>query len=192
MNLSNNNDRRSRMQRENGVALIMAVVVLTVLSVMIMGVARDVDLDLGITANVRLQHDAFNWTQAGMDIAEEMIGYAVDTRGDDDDDTPVSKTVGSSNYTVDNPGSTLFLSNGTVNLSRDGRTLSSSRVEYLGTRQTEGGSIIIASGYEGVGKSAAAGTGAVVLYCIETNGSSAVADGRSRAAEVYRVTGIGY
>ena len=180
-----------RQRKEDGVALIMAVVVLTVLSVMIIGVSRDVELDLGITRNVRLNHDAFNWSEAGMDIAEEMIGFAVDTRGDDANAT-VNKVVGSSNYTVANPGSTLFLSNGTVTLSRQGRTLATSRVEYLATMQTAGGSIIIAAGYEGVGKSAAAGAGAVVLYKIETNGSSSIADGRAQAAETYRVTGTGY
>lgn len=176
---------------ENGVALIMAVVVLTVLSIMIMGIARDVDLDLGITRNIRLKHDAFNWSQAGIDIAEEMIGFATDTRGDD---AGISrdKIVGTSNYTVANPGSTIFLSNGTVTLSESGRTLARSEVEFLSTMQTEGGSIIIASGYEGVGKSAAAGTGVVVLYKIETEGASSVAEGRARTAETYRVTGSGY
>jgi Tfp pilus assembly protein PilX len=181
--------QRHRFQSQSGVALIMAVVVLTVLSVMIMGVSRDVDLDLGITQNIRLKNDAFNWSEAGMDIAEEVIAFALDTRGDDAN-TTFAKTVGSSNYTIQNPGGTLFLSNGTVTLSRNGQPMATSEADFLSTRMNEGGSIIIASGYEGAGKSASH-SGVAVLYSIVTNGSSAVLDGQSVTAETYRFTGSG-
>lgn len=189
MTLFKEDIQRPQAQSQSGVALIMAVVVLTVLSVMIMGVSRDVDLDLGITRNVRLKHDAFNWSEAGMDIAEEVIAFALDTRGDDANETFI-KAVGSSNYTIQNPGGTLFLSNGTVTLSREGRTMATSRADFLSTRMNEGGSIIIASGYEGAGKSASH-SGVVVLYSIQTNGSSSVSDGRAVTAETYRFTGSG-
>ena len=174
---------------EKGVALILAVVVLTVLSVIVMGVSRDVDLDLGITRNIKLKHDAFNWAEAGMDITEEVIAFSLDTRGDDANAT-FNKVVGSSNYTVQNPGGTLFLSNGKVTLSKNGRTLASSSAGFLSTKMSEGGSIIIASGYEGAGKSASQ-SGALVLYSIQTNGSSLISDGRASTAETYRFTGSG-
>ena len=190
--------RRSQSQSEEGVALILAVVVLTVLSVVIMGVSRDVDLDLGITRNFRLKHDAFNWAESGIDVAEEMIGYAIYSGGKDAEKSPYPpKPVGTSAYVIEVPGNSLYPNGtvgntGTVTLSEDGRQQAASRVEYLGRMQTEGGSIIIASGYEGVGKSAAAGTGIVLLYKIETNGTSSVADGQAQAAEIYSISGSGY
>lgn len=189
MNLANKRNQDKQGRSERGVALIMAVVVLTVLSVMVMGVTRDVDLDLGITRNIKLRHDAFNWAEAGMDIAEEMIAFALDTRGDDANATFV-KTVGDGNYSIQNPGNTLFLSNGTVSLSKDGRMLALSSARFLSTKVSEGGSIIIASGYEGAGKSASQ-SGALILYSIDTNGNSSISDGQSRTAETYRFTGSG-
>lgn len=182
-------DLKHAQSYENGVALILAVVVLTVLSVIVMGVSKEVDLDLGITRNIRLKHDAFNWAEAGMDITEEMIAFSLDTRGDDANAT-FNKTVGNSNYTIQNPGTTLFMSNGTVYLSKNGRSLASSSAGFLSTKMSEGGSIIIASGYEGAGKSASQ-SGALVLYSIETNGSSTISDGQARTAETYRFTGSG-
>jgi hypothetical protein len=59
----------------------------------------------------------------------------------------------------------------------------------MGSRQAEGGSIIIAAGYEGVGKGAASGVGVSMYYLLSTNGTVRSGNGKQQIREVYRYAG---
>jgi hypothetical protein len=74
-------------------------------------------------------------------------------------------------------------------LSESNATLATTDVEYMGSRQAEGGSIIIAAGYEGVGKGAASGVGVSMYYLIAANGTVRSGNGRQQIREVYRYAG---
>jgi Tfp pilus assembly protein PilX len=179
--------------KQAGAALVLTMVVLAILSVLIAGLGRQVRTDLMISRNIRLKNDAFNWAEAGLHTAEEMIAYAVDTRGADAN-TSLSQTISGANYTVANPGATLFPNSTdtrTVTLSNDNQQLSEVEVNYLSSRQGEGGSIIIAAGYEGVGKGAASGTGVIVMYRLQSEGMSREGSGLQKAAETYCLIGGG-
>lgn len=58
---------------EQGVALIMAMLVLTVMSIVIMGMATDADLDLKISRNLKLKNQAFNNAETGIALAAEVV-----------------------------------------------------------------------------------------------------------------------
>ena len=171
--------------KESGVALILVLTVLVALTALIGGMSRDVSMDLGITRNLREQNDVFNWTEAGLDVTEEMIAYAADSRGEDANSS-IDISFAGSNYTVSNPGSTLFLSSGNVDFNRENESIANSNVKFLGREQAKGGSIIIAAGYEGVGKGAGSGAGVTLIYQINCNGSSTIGNSKLRAAEIYR------
>ena len=174
---------------QNGAALIVVVVVLAVLSALVAGLSYNVRLDLSISRNLRLHNQAFNWMEAGLDVTEEMIAHAVQTRGGDVNAT-LSPNLGSANHTVHNMGQSLFLSGGQVKLKRAGSTRAHSQVRFLGRQRSDGGSIIIAAGYEGIGKGAGSGSGMVLVYSIETN-STGPAGGKTKAAELYSYIGRG-
>ncbi len=179
---------RGSQKAEQGVALVLAVVVLLVLSVLIAGLSSEVFMDLGISKNLKLQTDAFNWAESCIEATEEMIAYAIDSRGDDAG-ASYNATIQSANYTIRNPGSTLFLDNGTVEFLLNSKLLANCTVRYLGQQMTEGGSIVIAAGYEGVGKGAGSGGGVSILYTLESEGGSRVENARQKVSEVYRYTG---
>lgn len=151
---------------QQGIVLVMALLVLLVMSVVIMGFSTDVKMDILISRNLQLKHQAFNWAETGMDIAEGLVGYSVDTRGGDAGLTPFT-VAGLYRVEISNPP--LFEMRQNMNdpnespnikifdVNNDGSPIASVRVRFLGSRALQGGSIVIAAGYEGVGKGAAGG-----------------------------------
>jgi Tfp pilus assembly protein PilX len=179
--------------KQAGAALVLTMVVLAILSVLIAGLGRQVRTDLMISRNIRLKNDAFNWAEAGLHSAEEMIAYAVDTRGSDAN-ASFSQTLAGANYTLVNPGASLFANSTddrTVTLSGSGQQLSQVQVNFLSRRLGEGGSVIMAAGYEGVGKGAGSGTGVIIMYRLQSEGMSREGNGRQHVAETYRLVGGG-
>ena len=179
--------RKTSRHREQGIALVLALVVLLVLSVLIAGLSSEVFMDLGISKNIRLQSDAFNWAESCIEATEEMIASAIDTHGGEA--LSIDMDLANANYTIENPGSTLFMANGAVSFSMDGTVLGNSTVEYIGNKIIDGGSIVIAAGYEGVGKGAGSGGGVSLFYEIESRGRSRTENSRQEVSEVYRYSG---
>ena len=64
-------------KRENGSALIMALLVLLVMSIVVVGMATDSDLDLKISRNLQLKEQAFNNAETGIALATEVIRESV-------------------------------------------------------------------------------------------------------------------
>lgn len=173
-----------------GSALIITIIVLVVLATVIMSLSSQINTDLRISRNIRLKNEAFNWGDTGLDIAEEMLCYSTDTRGDDAN-SEFDFNIGGDNFTAENPGNGLYLSNGSLNFSRGNSQLASTSVQFLTRQIQEGGSIILASGYEGLGKGAGSGTGIGLVYLIKSNGTSMSGQGQSRLAETYVYTSGG-
>jgi len=62
---------------QSGSALIMALLVLLVMSIVVMGMATDSDLDLKISRNLQQKNEAFNNAETGIDVAIEMLRYSI-------------------------------------------------------------------------------------------------------------------
>lgn len=177
---------------ERGAVFAIVLVILAILAAVIMGLNRDVQLDLAITRNLKSQNDALSWAESGLSVTEEMIAYAVDTRGDDAG-TNQTMNLANTTYMVQNTGNSLFLTNstGVIGLSGGGNSLASVSVNFLGVRAEDGSSIIIAAGYEGVGKGAGAGATVALYYDLLSQANSTQGQGASTAAEIYRYIGGG-
>ena len=180
---------------QKGAALVMALVMALVLSVVAIGISTDSDLDIRISHNLQLKNRAFNWAETGVDLAEELVGYSVDTRGDDPVDTTkgvTSPLTFNTNYQTAAVTFDMYEEIGVdaedwdfypLHLSKDGLIyicditspdnpvrVADVQVAYKGSRASDGGSIIIAAGYEGVGKGAGAAGGFRSFYQIKSQG----------------------
>lgn len=155
---------------EQGMALVMALLILLVMSILIMGYSSDVETDIYISRNLQLKHQAFNWAETGLDVAQEIVGYSVDTRGGEPESIIVDNLYSASLtdgtlplYTadVDNSG---FIELCLGNTCPDGDVVADVTTIFRGSRPSEGGSIIIAAGYEGIGKGIAGAGGFSSYY----------------------------
>ncbi|WP_028571977.1 pilus assembly PilX N-terminal domain-containing protein [Desulfonatronum lacustre] len=167
--------RRSR--GEEGIALVMALLILLAMSIMIIGFSADVEMDVYISRNLQLRNQALNWAESGVDVVEEMVGYSVDTRGDE----PVAFYLGDAqgdyfqgqisngplmymsqdmNDPDEEPNVSFFevINPGTL------IEVGGVKVKFQGARPAEGGSIIIGAGYEGIGKGVAGAGGFSSYY----------------------------
>ncbi len=75
---------------QQGSALILAMLVMLVMSIVIMGMATDSDLDLKISRNLEMQKEAFNNAETGIALASEVLresGMINWTENNDDDST---------------------------------------------------------------------------------------------------------
>ena len=178
---------------QKGAALIMALIMALVLSIIVIGYSTDVDLDIYISRNLQLKNQAFNWAETGVDVAEELVAYSADTRGDDPVDTSDGATAPitfNTDYqatavtfdTYEESGVDaedwdfypLFLSEDAlificdISSSDNPVRVADVNIEYKGSSDN-GSSIIIAAGYEGVGKGAGAG-GMPVYYQMVSQG----------------------
>lgn len=184
-----------RAQSENsGMALVLTLVIMVILSVIIAGLSRDVRLDLDITRNIRQKDEAFNWAESSLELTEETIASLVEVRDDTNSSGSLSSTMnyGSSSFVVSSSlksGETQVWGNRTLTLQESNKTLGNTDVQYMGLRQAAGGSIVIAAGYEGVGKGAASGSGISMYYLIRANGTVRTGNGRQQMQEVYRYAG---
>lgn len=180
---------------QQGAALVMALLSMLVVSIIVIGYSTDVDMDIMISRNLQLKNQAFNWAETGTDIAQELVAYSVDTRGDAPLDTSQGATSPISfnnNYeavavTFDEVQDEdvaeenwdyypLHLSEDgliyicDVSSASDPTRKSDTRISFKGSKAGEGGSIIIAAGYEGVGKGAGAAGGFQSFFQIESQG----------------------
>lgn len=178
------------MQKDNGSALVLAIVVMALLAAVVIGLSRNTDLDLFVGRNVRLMKQAFLWSDSGLEMTEELIGFSEYTRGDDGNSTfpedgPLR--ISGTSFEVQNPGAAIYNSNSTtVNLVVDGNIASAITIRFLGSLTSDGTSIIFASGYEGVGKGVAGGGAVARIYSLRSTGISDEGQSRKRTAAIYR------
>lgn len=177
------------MRKENGSALVLAIIVMALLSAIIIALSRNTDIDLFIGRNVRLMKQAFLWGDSGLEVMEELIGYSEYHRGDFD--TTKNLNLNGTEYSVQYRNPPLYMpgtNNDTTGIDFivDGDTASSVDVTYLGSLSSDGTSIIFAAGFEGVGKGLAGGGAFARIYALRATGVSDNSQSRKRSAEVYR------
>lgn len=179
------------MKKEKGSALVLAIIIMALLAAVVIGLSRNTDIDLLIGRNVRLMKQAFLWSDSGLDVAEEVIGFSEFTRGEDanasfPDDGPLD--VNGTTFEIVNPGDAIYNNNNTstLNFFVNGDIASTININYLGSLTSDGTSIIFAAGYEGVGKGLAAGGAMARIYSLRSTGVSDNGESRKRSAEIYR------
>lgn len=179
------------MGKEKGSALVLAIIIMALLAAVVIALSRGTDIDLFVGRNVRLMKQAFLWSDSGLEIAEEVIGFSEYTRGEDGNSTfPTSGplVVNGTDFEIENPGSSIYNNNGTstLNFIVDGEVASVVTVNYLGSLTSDGTSIIFGAGYEGVGKGLAGGGAMARIYHLRSTGFSDNDQSRKRSAEIYR------
>lgn len=177
--------KRAFIFEAQGFALMLSIIVLLALSGVIIGISRNIGYDLGISRNLRLRELAFNWADSANRMAEDMIDYAIFTRGDEAGVTFSKAMTGGKTYSISVGPDRLFDSkNGTITLISGGTTLSTAVISFVGRGKIDGGSILAGEGYSGFGFSGAASKDVPVYYSIQSN--SAGIGMQSYAAEMYR------
>ncbi len=175
---------------EHGIVLVMALLILLAISIMSIGFSRDVKMDVYISRNLQLQNQALNWAETGVDLVEEMIGHSVDTRGGEPAVFQLGDAQGNyfqgqiaSGPLYRAPGSDVrifeIISPGTL------QEVASVEVRFQGSRVAEGGSIVMAAGYKGIGKGVAGAGGFASYYQLIGRGYERL-DSRQAVGTMYR------
>lgn len=174
-------------KNSNGSALVIALIVMALLAAAIMGLMSNVETDFFIGRNVKVMKQAFQWSDSGMEAAEEMIGFSIDERGDDASNSSTT-TINGRNYRISNPGDAIYTSdNSTVILEINGNEFARVDIEHLGSILADGSSIFIAAGSQGVGKGAGAGGTLITIFSLQSRGTTAGGDPAvKQSAQVYR------
>ena len=174
-------------------ALVMALIVLMTLAVIVVGVGRDVSTDLTISRNTKVVMSAFNWAEADLALSEEAISVSVETRGADTTSTSqvdYNLDYGATTYTcsleVPSAGDSLYTTGGEVALAEGNSTMANAVITYLGSEPAQGGSIIMAAGYEGIGKGQGGGASVFLFFDITSSGISSFGQTNQTVGEIYR------
>jgi Tfp pilus assembly protein PilX len=170
-----------------GSALVIALIVMALLAAAIIGLMNNVETDLFIGRNVRIIKQAFLWSDSGMEAAEELIGFSIDSRGDDANNS-TERTINGRKYKVENPGDAIYIAdNSTVILEVDDNEVARIDVINLGSVLGDGSSIIMAAGFQGVGKGAGSGGTLMTFFALQSRGNTLENDAAiKRSAQVYR------
>lgn len=170
-----------------GSALVIALIVMALLAAAIIGLMSNVETDFFIGRNVRVIKQAFQWSDSGMEATEEMIAFSIDERGLDAYNSS-SRTINGRVYSIINPGDAIYVSdNSTVILEIDGEEFSRIDIEHLGSILGDGSSIIMAAGFQGVGKGAGSGGTLMTFFSLQSRGTTTGGDPALKdSAQVYR------
>ena len=170
------------MNRQRGSALVLALIIMALLAAVIIALSKNSEIDLFIGRNTRLMKQAFQWSDTGLEIGEEVITFSEDSRGDD---ANLDRTIGS--FRITNSGPSVYDNNSTstLYLQVNGVNASTIEIDYLGSLTSDGTSIIFAAGYEGVGKGLAGGGAYARIYSIKSTGVSDNGLSIKKSAEVF-------
>ena len=176
-----------RSLNQRGLALVSALLMLVVLSLMAVGLSMDTSMNVRIAGYQRLKARSFGFAESGLmassDLLEDNIYEAGwDASGGDIDYPNLSgEYVGSLQimqdqggfYMEDNPGSDGE-GDTTIRMSVDPDTneadiIADIAIQKLVAKTATGGALQVAAGYAGIGKSQAAG-GTHILYNIRSTG----------------------
>lgn len=176
----------NKLKDESGVALIFAILMLALLSIIGLSATTNTDLELKMSGNEKSHKITFYGADAGNEVSKELIEQAIEARGWKNE-SGTSKTLGQ--ITIDNKDFWL-----NPDLDPDPAVDSPSSANYdakltIGTGQnylrvgtngelSSGGAVQMAAGYEGVGKGAAGG-GAWLIYDVRSR-QEGMNNGRSQ------------
>ncbi len=163
---------KSKLDDESGAALIMAILMLVLLTIIGISALNNTDLELAISGNDKAHKMTYYAADSGNELSKELIERAIENRGWKDiagstyasgDVTILNKVfwINTDLPSVETPSST----------NRDAELAFDRGQTYLrvgaNSQLSSGGAIQMAAGYEGVGKGAAGG-GAWLIYDVRS------------------------
>lgn len=175
---------------EQGMALISALLLLLVISLLAVGLSMDSSMDIRFAAYQKFQAKAFGAAESGMMAASDILESNIDESGWD-----TAPPFTFPHLSPDYVGTLQIVDGGTFyldeNLTED-QTLDMTGdipadvvIQKVNSVVAKGGAMQVAAGYAGMGKGLGGG-GAHILYNIEADGSDAD-NVSSRVAMHYRV-----
>ena len=110
---------------QSGSALILALLVRLVMSIVVMGMATDSDLDLKISRNLQLKNEAFNNAETGIDVAVSALRHLVVNKYSEIDSN--YEAVYFDNYivTISNGLDSIYYYGGDLTVSSNGKEIAS-------------------------------------------------------------------
>lgn len=178
------------MHKQKGSALLIAVFVLALLAAIIIGFSRSTEIDLLIGRNTRILKQAFINSDAGIDLTEELIGISEYERGAKDVTTTYTFNTSGNKLKIEFEDQIFNSTKTTIYITEDNVNASTVHIDYLGSKISDGTSIIFAAGYEGVGKGLGAGGGIARFYGLRSTGHSDQGS-MKKTAEIYRSVSSG-
>ena len=166
---------KNKFSDQSGAALIMAIMMLVLLTIIGIGALNNTDLELSIAGNEKAHKMTFYAADAGNELSKELIETTIEARGwQDEADT--TKTI--DDIVIENKDFWLNdeldpdpAADSPSTANHDARLDFDRGQTYyrFGTNSelSSGGAIQMAAGYEGVGKGAAGG-GAWLIYDVRT------------------------
>ena len=177
------------MREEKGAALVIAVIIMGLLAALVIGLSTNTDIDLLVGRNARILKQAFDWSDSGLELAQEMISISENNPGKNLNST-LSFNASKFDISISNTIYNSTSANMTVKDNTTGKTAAFVKIKFLGSIVNDGSSIIFASGYEGAGKGAGAGGTIARIYSLHSNGF-AESNSTKRSAEIYRSVSSG-
>ncbi len=170
------------MAKQEGSTLVIVILVMALLAAAIIGLMRDVEIDLFVGRNTRVVKQSFLWGDSGLEITEELLGNSARKRGSADNSTNIPNT----QYRLELVNPPLYVPNATsVNVLDQGNVVSNVDVNYLGRFVSDGNSIKFESASEGVGFGAGSGSVVGLVYSFDSVGFSDNNQAIKRAAEIF-------
>ena len=102
---------------QQGSVLIMALLILLVMSIVVMGMAADTDLDLKISRNLEIKNQAFNNAETGIELTTAVLRHVIVNRHWEKNDDPLTLNFGG--YVLEIPEN-IYVYGGIVTLKQNG------------------------------------------------------------------------
>lgn len=171
------------MSCQKGSVLVIVILVMALLAAAIIGLMRDVEIDLFIGRNARILKQSFLWSDSGLELAEELIDISARKRGTADNSTFFGP---GNQYHVEYVNPPLYAPNSSsINFNDNGVNVARVSVDFLGRFVSDGNSIKFESSSEGVGFGAGAGAVVGLVYSLNSTGVTDNNMSLKRAAEIY-------
>jgi Tfp pilus assembly protein PilX len=176
---------------QRGIALISALLLLLVVSLMAVGVSMDTSMDIRIAGYQKFKARSFGFAESGLMAASDILEDNIHSAGFDapgDYPHPGAKYVGTIKIKANHgafymDANTAFYPPEPV-LEMTGDIVADAAVQRLVTQHAKGGAIQMAAGYSSSGKGAASG-GTHLAYHVEAVGKDA-AESRTELALHFR------
>ncbi len=164
----------NRLRNESGSALIMAIMMLVLLTIIGISALNNTDLELSIAGNEKAHKMAFYFAEGGNEVSKELVEVAIEERGWLDV-TGTTITIDKVNVTdkdfflsqIDSVANSIYPDAANRDATVNFGTGTTGLLFDVNTVLSSGGAVQMIAGYEGKGKGAASG-GAWLIYDIRS------------------------
>ncbi len=118
-------------RNQQGSALVLALLVMLVMSIVIMGMATDSDLDLKISRNLELKNQAFNNAETGVHITSGVLRHVIVNRYWEEENSTGNITIGDYELKIQDGGGdieNIYEQDETLELEHDGKKIAEIKV----------------------------------------------------------------